>query len=67
MAKQQERERAMARIRTTISNIDDQIERERDFIEFGASRDYEYQMSYARLDALRAERSKLQEIMGDLA
>lgn len=56
-----------ARIRSVISDIEDRISREQDFLEFGATHDYEYAMARARIESLATEKNKLQEIMGDLS
>lgn len=66
MAQQANRDTAAHRLRERLSQIRGEIDRECDYREFGATWDYEYRMSDARLKALRVERDHLKEILGDL-
>lgn len=46
-----------------ISEINSEIRDEKDFREFGATTDLDYQMSDARLAGLRAEKSELKKLL----
>lgn len=52
------------KIRARIEQIESEIKSEHEFMEFGASREYEYRMCDARIDGLRSEKRELERMLG---
>jgi hypothetical protein len=50
-------------IRDRIEHINEQIDMERDFLNYAASEDYELRMSQIRIDSLINERKELQKLL----
>lgn len=66
MAESQSRTKAQATIRDRLAEIEEELEKSSKFREFAATHDYQYRMADAREEALRQERERLKEILGDL-